>query len=217
MGQRSQIYIHYDFVENIGNHEFEHCEGLVARYYQWNYGHMMVSRARYTLEHLDSELACSLYMRHPLYYYDAKHREELGRFCDIDFDTKTIDMSVDIVDEIVKHRYSLLSLFKQDNNDGQLLIDVHHNIGVDDMGIRYAFIASCEDIVPMDAEEYMVWDTDGKWENPSTYSSPGAVEYTQRNIEAIRKMENVRLMTAEEVKTFLEADYSNILGGVPLF
>lgn len=46
MGQRSQIYIHF----NVGDNE-----GMVARYFQWNYGERMISRARSIMEFLDRD------------------------------------------------------------------------------------------------------------------------------------------------------------------
>ena len=41
MGQRSQIYVRYT------NEKGEHF--LTARYFGWNYGERMISRARHTL------------------------------------------------------------------------------------------------------------------------------------------------------------------------
>ena len=54
MGQRSQIYIRYNVnyvsgaaTKNPTTHNYK---GLIARYFGWNYGERMISRARHTLE-----------------------------------------------------------------------------------------------------------------------------------------------------------------------
>lgn len=44
MGQRSQIYIRFN------DNRMESGKGLIALYYQWNYGERMVSRARQIIE-----------------------------------------------------------------------------------------------------------------------------------------------------------------------
>ena len=44
MGQRSQIFVRYQ--------ETDGTRKLVARYYGWNYGERMISRARHTIEWL---------------------------------------------------------------------------------------------------------------------------------------------------------------------
>ena len=48
MGQRSQIYVRYEKEDNINVAR----KILAARYYQWNYGECMISRARYSMEWL---------------------------------------------------------------------------------------------------------------------------------------------------------------------
>ena len=54
MGERSQIYIRYNVNYMIGslteNPEAHNYKGLIARYFQWNYGERMVIRARYVIE-----------------------------------------------------------------------------------------------------------------------------------------------------------------------
>ena len=74
MGQRSQIYIRYNVnyisgssTENPTTHNFK---GLIARYYGWNYGERMVSRARYIIERIHDE-----FMRGKWCFGDAEKRE----------------------------------------------------------------------------------------------------------------------------------------------
>ena len=52
MGQRSQIYVAYDKGHRNEKGIVERKDGqyLIARYYQWNYGSRMVSRAKGLIE-----------------------------------------------------------------------------------------------------------------------------------------------------------------------
>lgn len=188
MGQRSQIYIRYDVTTKSG----DNYKGIIARYYGWNYGERMVSRARYILE--------NIYHRYIPYQYtwnDKKELERLSRFCDINFDMKDIATSLNIIDEVNEYN-DLDYLFNQDNCDGQLLIDVKDN------QLKYCFI-DIFDKIPMNAEEYMKkyisYLEDGK--------DSKTIRYTRSNINKINKI--AKLMTQEEVDEYLNADYSYIL------
>lgn len=59
MGQRSQIYIRYNVNYVYGSAtdhpKTQNFKGLIARYFQWNYGERMISRARYIIEEIKDE------------------------------------------------------------------------------------------------------------------------------------------------------------------
>ena len=71
MGQRSQIYVRYT------NDKGEHF--LTARYFNWNYGERMISRARHTLEWIKDNVDYADYN----FIY---HSEKLARIIDVNFD-----------------------------------------------------------------------------------------------------------------------------------
>ena len=66
MGQRSQIYIRYNVNftcdiscsvngSKISVPKVYNYKGLIARYFGWNYGERMISRARYIIEEIQTE------------------------------------------------------------------------------------------------------------------------------------------------------------------
>lgn len=186
MGQRSQIYIRYDVTTKWD----DNYKGIIARYYCWNYGERMVSRARYILESI-----CDSYIPYQYTWNDKKELERLNRFCDVNFDMKDIMISYNIIDEVNEYN-DLDLLFNQYNNDGQLLIDVKDN------QLKYCFIDTFTNI-PMNAEEYMQWNMPGAELDDET------IRYTESNINKINEI--AKLMTQEEVNEYLNADYSYIL------
>ena len=104
MGQRSQIYVKLN------------GELIVANYYQWNYGERMISRARSILEY------CT---RNADYTYTLK--QKLRFFCDINFDLRDIATSHNIFSEYLEYGENSdkrAFFYNQDNNDGQLFIDI---------------------------------------------------------------------------------------------
>lgn len=195
MGQRSQIYIRYDVKDYYGN-EAVYYSGLIARYYQWNYGERMVSRARHVIELLQEG-----FMKYKWWFNDEEKLEKLNRFCDINFDMKDISHGLNILEEIREYCGNDTSyLFNQDNNDGQLFIDVTND------GIKYCFMKFFDDGTPMNAEEYMEWDVDKNWRNiQSKYFDKKTIAYTEENIEKINEI--ATLMTPEELQEFIEAAY----------
>ncbi|MDE6833873.1 MAG: hypothetical protein K2J39_06495 [Ruminococcus sp.] len=192
MGQRSQIYIHFNVSGN---------EGMIARYFQWNYGKHMVSRARSIMEFLENQ-----YKGNPFMFQGTENITRLNRFCDIDFDMRNMDISVDILEYCKSNGiFDTESIFGQPNNDGQLLIDVTDN------GIRYCFIEYYTDPNPMNAEQYMKWNTECE-----TYPDRHEPDdYKERNIAFIDAV--AELMTEQEVREFLDRDYSLLLGEAPKF
>ena len=68
MGQRSQIYIRYNNGE---------VKGLIANYYQWNYGERMISRARWGIESILDTL------KYEWYYQQKCNVTKLSRIFDV--------------------------------------------------------------------------------------------------------------------------------------
>ncbi len=196
MGQRSQIYIHF----NVGDNE-----GMVARYFQWNYGERMISRARSIMELLKDQ-----YLEYKHTFGSEEYILKLNRFCDVNFDMRDMAVSTDILEECRNFHgnFDADSVFGQDNNDGQLLIDVT------DDGIKYCFIDYFTNPEPMNAEQYMKWNTESEvrpdWHEPDKYTDNETIDYTERNIAFIDTV--AELMTEQEVREFLDRDYNLLLG-----
>lgn len=206
MGQRSQIYIRY-------NVNYEQCsgvynyKGLIARYFGWNYGERMVSRARYIIEYIHDN-----YMKYKWTFGNSECLEKLKWICNTNFDMKDIVFSSDIIKEVAEDMDGDMEyLFNQDNNDGQLFIDIT------DAGIKYCFMKYYNEGEPMNGENYMKWNCENKdrpdWHIPYEYMNKKTISYTERNIKKIDKI--ATLMTPEEIKSFVEDDYSYLFA--PLF
>ena len=203
MGQRSQIYIRYNVNYVYGSAtdhpKTQNFKGLIARYFQWNYGERMISRARYIIEEIKDE-----FMEYKYCFNDNGKLEKLKRFCETNFDMKDIVFSSDILKEVEEFDGDLQFLFGQPNNDGQLFIDIT------DAGIKYCFMKYYNEGEPMNGENYMKWNCEDKdhpdWHIPYEYMNKKTISYTERNIKKIDKM--ATLMTPEEIKSFVEDDYS---------
>ena len=128
---------------------------------------------------------------------------------------RDMEISADILEVCRKLQKSdKVSVFGQPNNDGQLLIDVTDN------GIKYCFIEYYTEPKPMNAEQYMKWNTECEafpdWHEPNKkYTSKETIDYTERNIAFIDSVAG--LMTEQEVREFLDRDYSLLLGEAPKF
>lgn len=195
MGQRSQIYIRYNIEYNGKQYR-----GLIARYYPWNYGERMVSRARSIIEYIKD-----CYLAYPSTFTSVWELEKLRLYCDINFDMKDIVISTDLIKEVSDQFDCDTSyLFNTDNNDGQLYIDVTND------GIKYCFTKYCHEENPMDGEEYMKWNTETSnrpnWHIPNQYMKRTTINYTEDNIAEIDSIAS--LMTAEELEGFINDDYS---------
>lgn len=198
MGQRSQIYIRLRDCED-GNTKEKHDE-LIARYFQWNYGERMVSRAASTLGWLKKH-----------FDYLKYEKEKIPRIVEVNFDMRDIVFSADILkeyaEELVQGFYdegvnANEVIFKaQDNNDGKLLIDIQR-----DGTLKYAFLddeCKAEDAADvMSPTEYLDWDE----KNWRTYLDDYELAYAKANIATISEI--AEKMTVEEVHEFLSCDYS---------
>lgn len=195
MGMRSQIYIRY----NINGKK-----GMIARHYYWNYEERMISRARGVIEALKSDY----------WYFGEENIKKLCRICDVNFDMRDIMLSVDIIDEVAEfYDGDCKNIFNQDNNDGQLLIDVTES------GIKYCFIPHYDNIVVLDGRHYLIWDTRHsyphyRWteEDPPKMMDEDTILYTLDNVAYIDG--NVTLMTKEEAEEFVNADYSYLFSNI---
>ena len=195
MGQRSQIYIRYKDKNGVQ---------LVARYFGWNFGVRMISRTRGIIEWLTDYLADDK---------DAiiHNLPKLERICDVNFDMKDVVISTDIKAEIVEQFFDEAQqdlkqyLFGQDNNDGQLLIDV------DGVKVKYALIPYyTESDHVMGAREYLEWNDGKSWMEKLEL---GEKAYTMNNIQYISN--HAKLMTAREVYDFINYDYDGAVFGYP--
>lgn len=199
MGQRSQIYVRWNTKDGKMM--------LVPRYYQWNYGTRMISRARGIIGWLEGSGT----------YLDCGNEEKLRRIMDVNFDYKDVVLGHNIIEEWKEYCNGLdfndTVFFGQDNNDGKLLIDMHIDWGENKEKItfKYAFLTDENDSPVMNGDEYMQWDEGGYegsgykvWrDNPYLKKE---IKYTERNIKWIDK--HAKLMTAEEVKRFTSYNYA---------
>lgn len=186
MGQRSQIYIR--ITDNYNEYP-----KLYAKYFQWNYGERMISRARHGIEYIKESME---YISHD------SVQEKINRIFDINFDMKDIAFTSDLITEWLEHfreHYTQVEYIftSTANNDGKLFIDVNANgeikIGFTDYNLNL-----------LSPEAYMDWDFEN-WRN-SEYLSAEAREICKDNIEYINK--NVSFMTKEELQEFINYDYS---------
>lgn len=202
MGQRSQIYFRINRVD--GRYDF------VARYFGWNYGTRMVSRARHTIEYFRMKKDS------PYSLIGDEGRYKISRIMEVNFDYHDIIMSSDILKEYENGDYGddyKAIIVGQDNNDGQLLIDVcvdyehPQNCLSYNTKIKYAFLDCRSDYIG-DADAYMQWDTHyGAEGYPWRYDEyiKNEVKYTERNIRYLQK--NAKLMTPAEVNEYINHNY----------
>ena len=195
MGQRSQIYVRIN------------GQLVVAQYYGWNYGERMISRAKGILEYLEEYRKGRGHMH---YLTDAsmpEYAEQLRRVCDVNFDMRDYQMSADIVkewrEEFPEEPFNRYVFNNQDNNDGQLFIDVQGDV------IKYCFTKYTTRKKTMRASQYMAWDHDGckvrNWTIPTEYTPQEAIDLCSANIKYIS--EHAELMTVDELREFVDADY----------
>ena len=217
MGQRSQIYVR---VNDMAGRKF-----LAPRCYQWNFGERMVSRARHILEWL------KMYEGWPYSLCMGDNHEKLKKIMDTNFDYHDVVLGIDLIKEYketveyFKDRDEEPSTFKesvfdgQDNNDGQLFIDVivdyeHKNKkGYPKVTYKYAFFMDYDEDhrKPLGPDEYMQADFRDDPNDPdyepwreSSYFKE-CVKYTERNIRYIEK--HAQLMTQEEALEFTAYNY----------
>ena len=200
MGQRSQIYVRW----NLKNGK----KMFVPRYYSWNYGTRMISRARGIVEWLENN---GKFMGTPWY----ENEEKLRRIMDTNFDYKDVVLGVDLIKEWESYEqsedFNNVVFYGQDNNDGQLFIDMiveySDTLKEEKLKFKYVFLESSDGEKPMTGNEYMQWDECCE-ENKSWEENPyiqKEIRYTKRNIAWLEK--HAELMTEDEIKEFREYPY----------
>lgn len=189
MGQRSQIYVRYN------------GKLLFARYFQWNYGTRMISRARAGLEYLENHLDV------PYMFDDPSYIKKFIRVFETNFDYRDVAISTDIFAEYLdfypldgEHEFCSFVFYEQDNDDGKFLVDIRNG------KIKYAFLDDkCNPENPMTPEEYLQWDArttiTKTWQGGCT---PEEIQWTTENCAFIR--DHYDLMTPEEIKSFIQTE-----------
>lgn len=170
MGQRSIICV------KVGNE-------LIARYYQWNYGERMVSRARGLIEWLEDDLKYIEYLKSKIY-----------RIADTNFDMKDVVVSTDLVEEFKAWEQEAdfnESIFYSGGNDGKLFILI------DGEDMKYAFTDNDMNVLN-GAMGYLMWDRyeEGTEEDCLNNLPRGSKTYTKKNIAFLNKRKQ---MTQEEL------------------
>ena len=197
MGQRSQIYVKYETKGYVwdekqkkrvyGPNGFD----LIARYFGWNYGERMISRARYTMEWL---LGCL--------EFPSIIPERCSKIMATNFDMIDILPTCDIIQEWKEfgepNDFKEFVFLEQDNNDGQLYIEIKL-----DGTLKYAFTHPETENKILSASEYMNTDDEG-WEN-SEYITEEGKQKNRENMKWIE--ENATLMTDKELEDFRNYDY----------
>lgn len=208
MGQRSQIYVGFLGVEwekqEPGAYKPVRAgHMLMARYFQDNCAENMISRARHTME----------WLQHNAKHIDYPDKQrQLASIMEVDFDTKAVCLSIDCVQEWKEYAqgFPFKDIFTaQDNNNGQLYIDVDVN-----GNLKYAFVHYERGELDCDKLNYEldydnVLDAKQYIDIECGYIMP---EYQQdvrdRSAENIKWIEeNATLMTAEELAQFMDRDF----------
>lgn len=190
MSQRSQIYIRFQKTNHTP-------PVLIAKYYSWNYGERMISRARHGIEYIK---------RNAQHISIPDVRKKIEAVFDVNFDMKDVQLSQDILKEYLDffiEYYANMEIFiAQDNNDGKLFVDI------DEKGnVKYCFTDSALNI--LSPQEYMDWDYEG-WET-GVYLTDEEIQTCKENIDFLNNSENASLMTEQELKEFVCYDYSEQL------
>ena len=199
MGQRSQIYIRIKDKYNKTS--------FYAKYYQWNYGERMISRARHGIEYIKN-------MVEDEFLGLESTREQVNRIFDVNFDMHDIMITHDLIKEWGEYggKEDKISLnyyvFNADNNDGRLFIDVDENKKT----IKYCF-TDYDNKILSSPHAYMDWDYED-WLK-SEYLSDKAREICVKNMQYIEN--NAILMTQDELDEYLNYDYESLLGEIPKF
>ena len=191
MGQRSQIYVR--ITDEKGK------KYLIAKYFQWNYGERMISRARYGIEYAKKQND---------YIGLDSVKEQVGEIFNINFDMKDYLHTTDIIKEWLIYgekwevEFKDFVFYNQDNNDGKLFIDIKEK----NKEIKYCF-TDYDLKIFKSPKAYMDWDCED-WLN-SEYYKKSVVNKCISNMNKIEK--SAILMTDEELEDFINDDYTEFL------
>lgn len=189
MGEKSQIYIR---ITDNYNKEPK----LYAKYFDWNFGERMISRAKYGIQYVNK--------LNPQSYSLDSIQERINKIFDVNFDMFDVAISLDIlkeyiVDEWYKNYEANKYIFcMQENNDGKLFIDINEN-----KKIKYCFTDN--NLKILSPSQYMNWNNEN-WKTPTEYFPIEAIETCKENIKYIT--ENAQLMTEKDLQEFITFDYS---------
>ena len=191
MGQRSQIYVR--ITDERGK------KYLIAKYFQWNYGERMISRARYGIEYAKKQND---------YVGLDSVKEQIGEIFNINFDMKDYLHTTDIIKEWLIYgekwevEFKDFVFYNQDNNDGKLFIDIKEK----NKEIKYCF-TDYDLKIFKSPKAYMDWDCED-WLN-SEYYKKSVVNKCISNMK--KKKKSAILMTDEELEDFINDDYTEFL------
>lgn len=191
MGQRSQIYVR--ITDERGK------KYLIAKYFQWNYGERMISRAKYGIEYAKKQND---------YVGLDSVKEQIGEIFNINFDMKDYLHTTDIIKEWLIYgekwevEFKDFVFYNQDNNDGKLFIDIKEK----NKEIKYCF-TDYDLKIFKSPKAYMDWDCED-WLN-SEYYKKSVVNKCISNMNKIEK--SAILMTDEELEDFINDDYTDFL------
>lgn len=193
MGQRSQIYAR--ITDKNGK------KYLIAKYYQWNYGERIISRARYSIE----------YIKNSMNYISLDSvMEQFSNIINVNFDMKDYLLGIDIIKEWLIYGKKWENEFKeyvfenQDNNDGKLFIDINEK----DKTIKYC-LTDYNLKIFNSPKQYMDWDCESWNNSTSEYYDKEIEDICIKNFKVIE--ENAELMTNEELEEFINDDYTEFL------
>ena len=200
MGQRSQIYIRINDEDNN--------KILFAKYFQWNYGERMISRAKYGIEYIKRNIK---------YLSLDSVQERINKIFDINFDMQDIALSQDIIQEVRNDFWGKKAstndyiFLNQDNNDGKLFVDCYQAT----CEIKYCF--TDYDMNILTPNKYMEWDIGKNWNSSNHYSDyelnknwQEVISICKDNIKFING--NAKMMNNFELEQFINDDYSKQIG-----
>lgn len=189
MGQRSQIYVR-------GTERWKDERFFIARYYQWNYGERMISRARGGIEWIKARTCIS--------QFDLP---ALKLIWDVNWDMHDMVISTDLIEEYERYGkdYGTLGeyVFSADNNDGRLFVDIVSD-GEKTTDIKYCF-ADYDNKWLGDAAAYMDWQCRYYEQEETLGLDKETYDTMLENIKWLQ--DNATLMTEDELAEYLEADY----------
>ena len=202
MGQRSQIYIRFN------DENMENKKGLIALYYQWNYGERMISRARQVIEEILSTLDSDSMVG---YHLDknsiGEFKRRLRMACTVNHDMRSSDLTnSDIFGEMFENQ-DCDCLFRQDNNNGCLFVDIITDKNKTDGKpaiVKYVFSDGYygENATLMSIQQYALWEEVLSNKN----LDEERLNTVKENIKFVNAM--ATLMTYEEYVEFISTEYS---------
>lgn len=186
MGQRSQIYVAWE--KENGERE------LIARYFQWNYGNRMISRAAGIINCLFENL------KYSFEFQSDSFKQKIKQMAETNFDYCDITLSSDIIQEYKetgnKDNFSEFVFTSQDNNDGQFYCFVD----LKNKKIKYGFVrytaSNCDNDI-LSAKEYI--------EPYKPYFTEYEAKFTKENLALIN--EKAELISDHELSEFVNFDY----------